>query len=338
MDGRVVHTWPVGTNPSCSTTGRARRIEGRSPRVPRVSTRWTGTAGRSGSTSRSARATRPITTGCACSTRSRTTDHALHRQQDRSATSRRSPPAPIRRRPPTTTAQMDALVEVDMRATSCGSGGSSITSCRTSTPSKPNYVGPGKTVADHPGRINLNLPGKPLRRDWLHCNSVDYNAASGHIVINSVQGELYVIDHDGTFVAGDRRPESKGGRAGRRFPVPVRRSRALRAGRPAAHPGELGLGDVGPQADGRVARRALDAGRACRGRATSWSSTTGSTFFSARRSRRYWKSIRSSRRTGARHGPTSTLRSPDIAGDIRQGHAQSAEAHLEPGRLERTAP
>jgi hypothetical protein len=45
------------------------------------------------------------------------------------------------------------------------------------------------------------MPGKPLTRDWLHCNSVGYNAASGHIVINSVQGELYVVDHDGTFVA-----------------------------------------------------------------------------------------------------------------------------------------
>jgi hypothetical protein len=41
------------------------------------------------------------------------------------------------------------------------------------------------------------MPGKPLKRDWLHCNSLDYNAESGHLVINSVQGELYVIDHEG---------------------------------------------------------------------------------------------------------------------------------------------
>ena len=70
-------------------------------------------------------------------------------------------------------------------------------------PSKPNFVGAGKTIADYPGRINLNMPGKPLHRDWLHCNALDYNAASGHIVINSVQGELYVIDHDGTFVPSE---------------------------------------------------------------------------------------------------------------------------------------
>jgi len=32
---------------------------------------------------------------------------------------------------------------------------------------------------------------------------MDYNAESGHIVINSVQGELYVVDHDGTFICSD---------------------------------------------------------------------------------------------------------------------------------------
>ena len=52
------------------------------------------------------------------------------------------------------------------------------------------HVGAGKTIADHPGRINLNMPGKPLKRDWLHCNSLDYNAESGQLVINSVQGKL----------------------------------------------------------------------------------------------------------------------------------------------------
>jgi hypothetical protein len=60
-----------------------------------------------------------------------------------------------------------------------------------------------REVADYPGRLNLNLPGRPLRRDWLHCNAVDYNAESDQIVTDSVQGELYVIDHGNTFVAGD---------------------------------------------------------------------------------------------------------------------------------------
>jgi len=37
----------------------------------------------------------------------------------------------------------------------------------------------------------------------LHCNSIDFNPDLGHVVINSVHGEFYVIDHDGTFVPGN---------------------------------------------------------------------------------------------------------------------------------------
>ena len=70
-------------------------------------------------------------------------------------------------------------------------------------PVKPNYVGKGKTMADYPGRLNINMPGKPIRRDWLHCNSMDYNAELDQCVINTVQGEFYVIDHGNTFVPGD---------------------------------------------------------------------------------------------------------------------------------------
>ena len=47
------------------------------------------------------------------------------------------------------------------------------------------------------------MPGKPLKKDWLHCNSIDYNDSLGQIVINSVHGEFYIIDHDNTFIAGD---------------------------------------------------------------------------------------------------------------------------------------
>ena len=99
--------------------------------------------------------------------------------------------------------QMDAIVEVDMQGNVVWEWWFFDHVVQDVDPAKPNHVGAGKTVADHPGRINLNLPGRPLKRDWLHCNSMDYNAESGHIVINSVQGELYVIDHDGTFVADD---------------------------------------------------------------------------------------------------------------------------------------
>lgn len=67
----------------------------------------------------------------------------------------------------------------------------------------PNYVGAGKTVAAVPGRLNANVPGRPLRKDWLHCNSMDYNQELDQVVINAVWGEFYVIDHGATFVPGD---------------------------------------------------------------------------------------------------------------------------------------
>ena len=99
--------------------------------------------------------------------------------------------------------EMDAIVEVDMSGNIVWEWWFFDHVVQDIDPAKSNYVGAGRTVADHPGRLNLNLPGRPLKRDWLHCNSLDYNVESGHLVINSVQGELYVIDHDGTFVAGD---------------------------------------------------------------------------------------------------------------------------------------
>ena len=47
------------------------------------------------------------------------------------------------------------------------------------------------------------MAGNALQKDWLHCNSIDYNDSLGHIVVNSVQGEFYIIDHDNTFLAGN---------------------------------------------------------------------------------------------------------------------------------------
>jgi len=100
-------------------------------------------------------------------------------------------------------AQMDAIVEVDMDGNIVWEWWFFDHVVQDIDPTKANYVGDGKTLADYPGRINLNLPGRPVKRDWLHCNSLDYHPELGHIVTNSVQGEFYVIDHDGTFVVGE---------------------------------------------------------------------------------------------------------------------------------------
>lgn len=100
-------------------------------------------------------------------------------------------------------AQMDAVVEVDREGNIIWEWRFIDHVIQDIDPTKANYVGEGKTIADFPGRLNINLPGRPLRKDWLHCNSMDYNQELDQIVINSVQGEFYVIDHGNTFTPSD---------------------------------------------------------------------------------------------------------------------------------------
>jgi hypothetical protein len=100
-------------------------------------------------------------------------------------------------------AQMDTVVEVDLKGNIIWEWRFIDHLVQDIDSTKTNYVGAGKTIADYPGRLNINLPGRPLRKDWLHCNSMDYNQSLDQIVINSVQGEFYVIDHGNTFLPGD---------------------------------------------------------------------------------------------------------------------------------------
>ena len=99
--------------------------------------------------------------------------------------------------------QMDAIVEVDMNGNVVWEWWFFDHVIQDYDSTKLNYVGKGKTIASFPGRININMTGKPLKKDWLHCNSIDYNENLGQIVINSVHGEFYIIDHDNTFISGD---------------------------------------------------------------------------------------------------------------------------------------
>ena len=59
--------------------------------------------------------------------------------------------------------QMDAVVEVDMQGNVVWEWWFFDHVVQDVDPSKPNHVGAGKTIADHPGRININMPGRPLR-------------------------------------------------------------------------------------------------------------------------------------------------------------------------------
>ena len=55
---------------------------------------------------------------------------------------------------------------------------------------------------DYPQRLDINWG--VFSPDYLHCNGIDYNPETGHIAISSNRThEIYIIDHDGTFVAGD---------------------------------------------------------------------------------------------------------------------------------------
>jgi hypothetical protein len=63
----------------------------------------------------------------------------------------------------------------------------------------PNYG----VLAEHPERFDLNW-GAGLTGDLTHQNALDYNRTLDQIVVNNDKvGELYVIDHGGTFVVGD---------------------------------------------------------------------------------------------------------------------------------------
>jgi hypothetical protein len=96
-------------------------------------------------------------------------------------------------------AQMDAIVEVDREGNIIWEWSFFDHVVQDIDASKSTYG----VIKDNPGKININLRGNPLKNDWLHCNSLDYNEELDLIVTNSVQGEFYVIDHGNTFTKGD---------------------------------------------------------------------------------------------------------------------------------------
>ena len=128
--------------------------------------------------------------------------------------------------------QMDAIVEVDRAGNVVWEWHLSDHLIQDRFPSRRNYVGEDKTIADYPARFDINW-GTPSI-DYMHSNGIDYNADLGHIAISSNRFfEIYIIDHDGTFVAGD--PEA---------------SRRLAAGEAGdflyrfGNPGNYGQGDL----------------------------------------------------------------------------------------------
>ena len=68
-------------------------------------------------------------------------------------------------------------------------------------------------VKDHPHKLNINYSEFDNSSDWLHCNSIDYNADLDQIIISSRHtSEVYIIDHSTTT---EEAKGSTGGRYGR---------------------------------------------------------------------------------------------------------------------------
>jgi len=99
-----------------------------------------------------------------------------------------------------TGSQMDAIVEVNRAGTVIWEWWFFDHVVQDMYPAITSTYG---VIANTPGRINLNIRGNHVKSDWLHCNSLDYNQDKDLIVINSVHGEFYVVDHGNTFVPND---------------------------------------------------------------------------------------------------------------------------------------
>lgn len=73
--------------------------------------------------------------------------------------------------------------------------------CQNVNPTGPNYASNLSTLH---GKFNINATSTTRSAptvDWMHANSIGYNADLGYIVINSREfNEMFVINHDGTFV------------------------------------------------------------------------------------------------------------------------------------------
>ena len=204
MEGRVVHTWPVGTNPHLLTNGNVLDASKDDPSGfgGFVEVDWNGSNVWSHTETRSAYAphhdyVRIFNPKLKAFTTLYIANKTVSSNQ---CISVGCDPANGRNY---SNAQMDTIVEVDMSGTIVWEWAFFDHLIQSFDSTKSNYAGAGKTVADYPGRLNANIPGLPVQRDWLHCNSIDYNPALDQIVINSVRGEFYVVDHGGTFIAGN---------------------------------------------------------------------------------------------------------------------------------------
>ena len=182
MEGRVVHTWPVGTNPRLLDNGHVLDMTNATTFVEldwSGSNVWSYTESRTnyfphGDFLRIYNAKLGTNTTLYIANKSITSNQCIAAGCN---------PA----NGPYTNVTVDAIVEVDSTGTVIWEW------C---------FFDHGAT-SNVAGKINLNLAGRPLTNDWLHCTSLDHNTNLDQIVITAEGGEFYVLDHGNTFSNGN---------------------------------------------------------------------------------------------------------------------------------------
>ncbi len=203
MEGRVAHTWPVGTNPHLLTNGNVLDATGGDANgfTGLTEVDWSGNTVWQYTETRTNYA--PHHDFLRIYNPKLGTNTTLYIAA-KSVTSNACVAAGCNpANAPYTNVTVDAIVEVDTTGTVVWEWCFFDHGIQDYSAAQSNYVGSSKTISNYPGRINLNLPGRPLTNDWLHCNAIDYNTNLDQIVITAAGGEFYVIDHGNTFLAGN---------------------------------------------------------------------------------------------------------------------------------------
>lgn len=198
MEGHVIHTWPLGTNPRLTEAGTLLDAVGGNPSNQNTwkeldwngNTVWSYTEKRSNYHGHHdfAKIYNP-----------KLDDSTFIYIANKDLTAQQCLNAGCDPANSYSGAQMDAIVEVNRAGVVIWEWCFFDHVVQDIDPSKATY---GK-IASTPGKIDLNIRGNPVKSDWMHCNSIDYNQEKDLIVINSVHGEFYVVDHGNTFIPYD---------------------------------------------------------------------------------------------------------------------------------------
>jgi hypothetical protein len=198
MEGQVVHTWPIGTNPRLTEAGTLLDAVGGNPSNQNTwrELDWNGNTVWQYSESRSNYHGHH---DFAKIYNTKLGDSTFIYIANKDLTSAQCLNAGCSPSNSYTNAQMDAIVEVDRKGNVIWEWWFFDHVVQDIDATKPTYG----VIANTPGKIDLNIRGNPVKSDWMHCNSLDYNQELDLIVINSVHGEFYVIDHGNTFIVND---------------------------------------------------------------------------------------------------------------------------------------